>query len=86
MFATISGAEEGDVLGTIQSALVLGDARDTHTFATTTPLLLSTKASVSSGLLMICRSSCGRGPSMGGTGALDAAPGLLRGHPRRMEM
>ena len=29
-FSTDRGAEQGDVLGTIQSALVLGDARETH--------------------------------------------------------
>ena len=29
-FATNRGAEQGDVLGTVQSALVLGHARDTH--------------------------------------------------------
>ena len=29
-FSTDRGAEQGDVLGTIQSALVLGDARQTH--------------------------------------------------------
>ena len=29
-FATNRGTEQGDVLGTIQSALVLGDARHTH--------------------------------------------------------
>ena len=29
-FATNRGTEQGDVLGTIQSELVLGDARDTH--------------------------------------------------------
>ena len=30
VFSTDRGAEQGDVLGTIQSAFVLGDARDTH--------------------------------------------------------
>ena len=29
-FSTDRGAEQGDVLGTIQSALVLGDARASH--------------------------------------------------------
>ena len=29
-FSTDRGAEQGDVVGTIQSALVLGDARETH--------------------------------------------------------
>ena len=29
-FATNRGAEHGDVLGTIQSALAMGDARDAH--------------------------------------------------------
>ena len=30
VFPTDRGAEQGDVLGTIQSALVLGEARETH--------------------------------------------------------
>ena len=48
-FSTDRGAEQGDVLGTIQSALVLGDAR---TCRISSPLLVSKRASVMSGSSM----------------------------------
>ena len=60
-------AEQGDVLGTIQSAMVLGDARETHLRGLPLLSFSSTKVSATSGLLMVGRFSFGRGPLMGGS-------------------
>ena len=60
-------AEQGDVLGTIQSAMVLGDARETHLRGLPLLSFSSTKVSATSGLLVVGRFSFGRGPLMGGS-------------------
>ena len=58
-FATSRGAGQGDVLGTIQSALVLGHARDTH---------MGECISATNGLWMMDKCLSGPGPSIRGFG------------------